>query len=410
MADKLNEIKARFEFFDLKYKGYKKLIDLLEGRMTPELETLTQTINEKFTSGIYLEAKKIATQAEALPQLLEKKQIPFNVYWEQIGDLPSRMLDLSVNYDMFVDSNMTKLKKEVDIAIETMNIPKEIAHEISETFDQLNINEYYTKSHAVIIGINDYQNENVLKNAVNDAKAVRNILVEKLEFENIIEYYDEDANRQNIRYILEDQLQKEEVIGNNDRVLVYFSGHGKLRETGTGEDGKPIKRGYLIPVDAQKKMWSSCIKMDDVVQACRDCAAKHVLLVLDCCYAGAASRGAGDREEIGDKTLQQYVTVLTNKRAIQIIAAGQDDEEVSDDSIIKGHSTFTAAFLEVLEDDRDTDNDGLLTGNEVGGRVRSKVLGYLGVDASLSQTPTFGSLAGGIGEFVFKIFPTKKKT
>jgi len=211
MADKLNEIKARFEFFDLKYKGYKKLVDLLEGRMTPELETLTQTINEKFTSGIYLEAKKIATQADALPQLLEKNQIPFDVYWEQIGDLPSRMLDLSVNYDMFVDSNMTKLKKEVDIAIETMNIPKEIAHEISETVEQLNINEYYTKSHAVIIGINNYQNENALKNAVNDAKAVRNILVEKLEFENTIEYYDEDANKNNIRYILDDQLRNEEV-------------------------------------------------------------------------------------------------------------------------------------------------------------------------------------------------------
>jgi len=305
---------------------------------------------------------------------------------------------------------MADLKKEVDAAVKKKVIPKEIAQEAKEIYEQLKIQDYYTKSHTVIIGINDYQNENKLRNAVNDAKAVRNILVENLEFENPIQLFDEEATRHNIHTILEEDLRDTKIIGSNDRVLVYFSGHGKLRVTGKGEDGKSIKEGYLIPVDARKGKWADCLRMNDVVRACRASPAKHVLLVLDCCYAGAASRGVGDKVEIGNKTLHDYISVLTNKKAIQIIAAGQDDEEVSDDSIIKGHSPFTAAFLEVLEKDRDTDNDGVLTGNEVGGLVRSTVLGYLGADASLSQTPIFGSLAGGIGEFVFKIFPSKKKT
>ena len=145
--------------------------------------------------------------------------------------------------------------------------------------------------------------------------------------------------------------------------------------------------------------------MDDVVQACRTCPAKHVLLVLDCCYSGAAMRGTVEKEKKGNKTLQAFLDVITKKSTLQVIAAGQDDEEVGDDSIVQGHSPFTAAFLEVLDRDTDTDNDGLLSGTEVGSLVRSTVIRYNESGSSNFQTPV-SSFLGGIGEFVFKIFHT----
>ena len=60
--------------------------------------------------------------------------------------------------------------------------------------------DIYNDSWAVIIGINDYNNIKGLHYAVEDAQDMKNILVEKFNFEdkNIIFLTDEDATRDNI--------------------------------------------------------------------------------------------------------------------------------------------------------------------------------------------------------------------
>jgi len=108
-----------------------------------------------------------------------------------------------------------------------------------------------------------------------------------------------------------------------------------------------------------------------------------------------------------NNTLRQYLEVITNKPSLQIIAAGQDDEEVGNSGVVQGHSPFTAAFLEVLDRDMDTDNDGVLSGTEVGNLVRSIVIGNNESGSSNFQIPVLYTHAG--GDFVFKIFPVKKR-
>jgi len=102
------------------------------------------------------------------------------------------------------------------------------------------LKSYYDNSYAIIIGISKYKEENSLPNAQNDASAVKDILEKKYSFNIIKSLFNEDATANNIREVFDDLLQDESLIGPNDRVLVYYSGHGKLRTT-IGHEGQEIK-------------------------------------------------------------------------------------------------------------------------------------------------------------------------
>ena len=166
MADKSDEIKAIVESYELQMKRYRELLDLLEGKMTPKLEELTKKIDEAFTFKIYNEAKGIARSQEILEQAWDENRIVDVLqYADKCGDLVNKITILNNHYKMNVDSWMNELIIEVEKAKNKKAISKETAQKASEIVEQLKIHDYYTKSHAVIIGINNYQNENVLKNA-----------------------------------------------------------------------------------------------------------------------------------------------------------------------------------------------------------------------------------------------------
>ena len=85
--------------------------------------------------------------------------------------------------------------------------------------------DIYDNSYALIIGINEYENESVLQYAVEDAKAVQEMLLSKFDYskENIKVLLNEDATKNNIENSLEEITTN---AGENDRILIFFSGHG----------------------------------------------------------------------------------------------------------------------------------------------------------------------------------------
>jgi len=203
MADKVDQIKARVEFYESKMEGYKALLKLLKGKMTPKLEEATNRINEAFTLKIYTEARAIGRRQELLQQVWDEQRIDVMKFVDAGTDIERQMSTLDTQYTTHVELWMDDLKKEVDSALENESITVEVAEKASIIFEQLKIQDYYTKSHTIIIGINEYKHENKLRNAVNDAMAIRNKLVEDLEFEKPNQLFDEKATRHNIRKILE---------------------------------------------------------------------------------------------------------------------------------------------------------------------------------------------------------------
>ena len=98
---------------------------------------------------------------------------------------------------------------------------------VSTELSPLSVNKIYSKSWAIVIGINQYEKWPGLEYAVNDATAIKNKLNE-LGFDEIISLTDHEATRQKITQVLGDRLPRE--AKKNDRVLIFFAGHGQTED------------------------------------------------------------------------------------------------------------------------------------------------------------------------------------
>jgi hypothetical protein len=105
------------------------------------------------------------------------------------------------------------------------------------------------------------------------------------------------------------------------------------------------------------------------------------------------------------KITDVYVDDITSRRTIQVLAAGQADQPVSDSGTRPGYSAFTGALLDILEPEMDLDNDGILTASEIGANLKRQVANQKG---RVFQIPAHSFISGSNGgDFVFKIFNIK---
>jgi uncharacterized caspase-like protein len=237
----------------------------------------------------------------------------------------------------------------------------------------------------VVVGINRYGKWAPLEYAVNDARAVQRKL-EMLGFDTVVTLFDTQATRHNILKLLGDWLPRQ--AQPEDRVLVFFAGHGQTEVLSHGE-----QMGFLIPVDGEPAdYFSTAISMDVVRALSRRIAAKHIYYIIDACYSGLALQRGGHPVAY---PVQRYLEKLTALPARQILTAGGKGEQVAE---IGGHGLFTRQLLEALDGAADKDNDGVITASELGVYLRP-VVSYASRN---KQTPQFGHLDGQ-GEFVFLV-------
>ena len=251
------------------------------------------------------------------------------------------------------------------------------------------INDIYSESWALIIGINKYQNVDPLTYAVDDAVAVKEMLVDKYGFKegNIKLITDEEATKDNILKGFSDILTQAK---EKDRVIVFYAGHGETYKLPSGGD-----KGYLIPVDGDlDNLFLSSIAMKQIYEIADMSYAKHILYLVDACYGGltlAATRG------LKKDTTPEYVMKMTKERGRQVITAGGKDEEVIEKAEW-GHSAFTKSLLNGLDKGfADENMDGIITADELGGFIKNRVM----IDVDGAHTPQQGRIGSDMGEFVF---------
>ncbi|PCJ54971.1 MAG: peptidase C14 caspase catalytic subunit p20 [Planctomycetota bacterium] len=243
----------------------------------------------------------------------------------------------------------------------------------------------YANSRALIIGLNKYCSAPHLEFAVNDAKAIAKILIDKFNFkkENVIILLDKKATRSKI---LSAYLSwANGGTDPNDRLLFYFAGHGY---TTTGRRGEV---GYLVPFDGNPEDLSSLIRWEEITKSSDLIDGKHILFLMDACYGGLAltrSLSPGSMRYLKDMQLRYSRQVLT---------AGKADEQVADSGgPIPDHSIFTGHLLQALEGEA-VIKDEIITANSVMAYVTEKV----SRDNNSIQTPHYGYLEGD-GDFIFK--------
>lgn len=253
--------------------------------------------------------------------------------------------------------------------------------------DDHNISPFYGKSWAVVIGINRYERWPGLEYAVNDATSVKNHL-KKLGFDEIISLMDHEATKHNITQLLGDTLLRQ--VHKDDRVLIFFAGHGQTEDIGERQ------YGYIIPVDGDtQNYYSSAISMSQVREFSRRIPAKHIYYVIDACYSGLGLIRSGPRFS---PSMEGYLKKVTALPAVQMVTAGGKGEQVLE---VEGHGLFTEYFLKGIEGQADADDDGVVTASELGAYLRPSV----SKASEQKQTPLFGSMDGE-GEFIF-ILPDK---
>ncbi|MDD5434086.1 MAG: caspase family protein [Nitrospira sp.] len=207
----------------------------------------------------------------------------------------------------------------------------------------------YRQMHAVIIGIDKYQNltpDQQLSYAVKDAKGIENVLREQYSFDNIYTLYNEQATKNGIMEVLQGKLSN---VQEDDAVFIFFAGHGTTQKDKlTGAD-----MGYILPYDGMfnkdKMFLNISINQlrDDVAKVI---PARHVFYVIDACYSGTllAQRAGGATPEHDYAYLQE----VTKEPVRQVLTAGTDKQTVLDGGP-KGHSVFTGRLIEKLEETED---------------------------------------------------------
>jgi uncharacterized caspase-like protein len=242
----------------------------------------------------------------------------------------------------------------------------------------------YEKSWAVVIGINQYAHWPHLQAAVADAQAVAERL-KSMGFEQIVLLRNAEATRTRILTEIGTSLSRS--TGPNDRVVIYFAGHGFTEELPNGE-----QVGYIIPVDCpQSNFFTHAISMQQIRETFSRMRAKHIYYVMDCCFSGYGfSRGAGVLPET-----RGYLQAMTERRSVQMITAGRKGDLAHEQG---GHGIFTLYLLRGLQGEADLNNDGVVTASELGAFVQPNVYQA----SSQKQLPQYGRLDGE-GEVVFVV-------
>ncbi len=245
----------------------------------------------------------------------------------------------------------------------------------------------YERSHALLIGIDEYPHFPPLQTAVKGVRELAQVLRDELGFQQITTLENERATLRNIRRRLDDPLSHREQVGPDDRVLIYFAGHGITVDIAVGEVG------YLVPFDAEPGHKDTLLAMDELTRVAADWIhAKHVLFLLDACFSGFASTRMTEGIK---RQLSDYLTLPTR----QVITAGTRDQQVSDLWGPGGHSLFTGFLLDGLRGAAPMPG-GVLRAFHLAGWLQDQVAQH----SRARQTPLYASLMGSRGgDLIFSV-------
>ncbi|MGL4500005.1 MAG: caspase family protein, partial [Planktothrix sp.] len=236
----------------------------------------------------------------------------------------------------------------------------------------------FDRNLAVVIGIDHYKNKSIhdLKTPVSDAKAIANLLQTQYKYqpENIISVLDEAATLSGLQTLLNDTLLKQLKPTDADRLIFYFAGHGIPRNSNDGP------AGYLVPQDADGENQDSFLAMTDLCEALKKLECHHLLVILDCCFAGMFN-WASHRKMIPIlKTVyKEHYDRFIRYPAWQVITSSAQDQEALDvatlaqdkrgsipDQNQELHSPFALGLLEgLLENKADFTDDQVITAHEL---------------------------------------------
>ena len=240
--------------------------------------------------------------------------------------------------------------------------------------------EIQLERHALVVGIDTYDPElhlQPLATARADAEALAELLP-RLGFppDNITLLVDEEATFE----AFVDRLEAlKGQLPEASALVVYFAGHAEAQVQG-GFD----LQGYLLPHGAHGYDVKTWLPMETVRRLLGEVESRHLLVILDCCFAGAFRWTKRSVPRNQPFFRSQYRRAL-ERGVRQVLTSAAHDELASDGGTEassktqsaerdrgkvrlgdgREHSPFAAALLEGLTGSADLVGDGMLTAGEL---------------------------------------------
>lgn len=199
---------------------------------------------------------------------------------------------------------------------------------------------------ALLIGISDYSLSNGyvpnLDTPARDVRQLESMLRDHYDFVEIETVVDRQATR---RGILAAMSRLNRSAGRGDNVLVYYAGHGVLRDDGAG-----------MWMAADSAYEEDGIPNSDLKQRIALLPARRVLLVSDSCFSGAflKKRGIAVKTELvkeAEAAQQMSISLVRNINASREVISSGNLSPVADQGIgyCRGLSPFACQLLTALE-------------------------------------------------------------
>jgi uncharacterized caspase-like protein len=131
-------------------------------------------------------------------------------------------------------------------------------------------------THLLVIGVDVYTHCPPLSNCVRDAKGFAQLMQEQYQVspERTYELYDAQATRKQVLRELKDLRHR---VGEEDSLIVYFSGHGEIED----------EEGYWIPVEGKPGEDDGWIAANTIKRRLNQINSFHTLVIADACFAGS---------------------------------------------------------------------------------------------------------------------------
>jgi len=191
---------------------------------------------------------------------------------------------------------------------------------------------------ALLIGNDDYEYWEDLRSAVHDAQTLARVLQEHYQFAKEDIRLLTNATRKDM---LEGLQWLQETSQPNDRVLLYYAGHGSVDE---GDN-----TAYWVPVDGRRDQDFDWLHNERLLREFRKIDVRHKLLIADSCFSGnLLTRGLQNQQDSWDFE----AAMLREKQRLKSViglSSGGNEPVVDGAPRWAGHSVFAYHLLAQLE-------------------------------------------------------------
>jgi hypothetical protein len=248
----------------------------------------------------------------------------------------------------------------------------------------------FANSYALLFGISTYNDEDRnLPGAAQDVERMKAYLTAQ-GFDRVVVLSDRAVTESALRQV---QAHFNNQIGPEDRLLIYYAGHGQQSKNGDAD--LVLSSGARVPME-RFMLWIRGVKV------------KHLLVLLDACYSGTVITGVRDVLAPLDRRTREKVFALAREGSRFVITAGDANQVAHEDVQKWGGGLFTSAVLRAL---RPAKGGGIVTTYDLYSRVKHYVVEEVQKNGLTAQMPRIRDLGFGgdgknppelsRGEFVF---------